>query len=259
MDEQKCGKCRGIPVAATIGLFILASTIFASLTAYKIKQLGNVLSVTGSAERTVKSDVIKWTSSFSRTTGPDNLADGNTAMARDLVAIKNYLKSKGVAETSIAIQPMTVAMTCENQGSYSYDKFGNQTCGAGRISGYSLQQAIVIESADVDKLAKVATEATSELVSKGVIFTSQSVEYYYNKLAELKLDLLDQATKNASERAERIAKSTGRGLGSLQSAGMGVFQVTAVNSMDISDYGAYDTSAVEKKVTAVVRASFSLR
>jgi len=42
----------------------------------------------------------------------------------------------------------------------------------------------------------------------------------------------------------------------LKSADMGVFQVTAVNSVDVSDYGSYDTSAFEKQITAVVRRSF---
>jgi hypothetical protein len=40
---------------------------------------------------------------------------------------------------------------------------------------------------------------------------------------------------------------------------MGVLQVTAVNSMDVSDYGTYDTSALKKRVTAVVRAAFAVK
>ncbi|MDP3244895.1 MAG: hypothetical protein Q8M83_04545 [bacterium] len=40
---------------------------------------------------------------------------------------------------------------------------------------------------------------------------------------------------------------------------MGMFQVTAVNSTDVADYGFYDSSVIEKKVTAVVRAAFTLK
>ncbi len=39
---------------------------------------------------------------------------------------------------------------------------------------------------------------------------------------------------------------------------MGVFQVTARHSTEVSDYGRYDTSTKEKDVTAVVRMSFAL-
>ncbi|HOG24446.1 MAG TPA: SIMPL domain-containing protein, partial [Candidatus Omnitrophota bacterium] len=44
----------------------------------------------------------------------------------------------------------------------------------------------------------------------------------------------------------------------MRSARMGVFQITPVNSTSVSDWGENDTSSVEKKVTAVVNASFSI-
>jgi hypothetical protein len=40
---------------------------------------------------------------------------------------------------------------------------------------------------------------------------------------------------------------------------MGVVQVTQPNSVDISDYGNYDVSTIEKEVMITVRASFSLK
>jgi hypothetical protein len=85
------------------------------------------------------------------------------------------------------------------------------------------------------------------------------LEYYYNKLADLRLDLLTKATENAKERAQRIAQSTGAQINFLQSAATGVFQVTAKNSVDVSDYGVYDTTSIDKKITAVVKTSFSLK
>jgi hypothetical protein len=38
---------------------------------------------------------------------------------------------------------------------------------------------------------------------------------------------------------------------------VGVFQITAPNSHDVRDYGIYDTSTIEKDVTAVVSVSFA--
>jgi len=257
--EQAQPRGSGVAPAFLVSLAIVLSTLIAAGVFYKSKSLSDALSVTGSADRTIVSDVIKWTASFSRTADPDALVGGNEAMASDLKTVLAYLKSRGVAETDVKVQPMTVAMICDAQGSFSYDKFGNQTCGANRAAGYTLQQSIVVESSDVEKLGKVTEEATGKLVAQGILFTSQNVEYYYSKLADLKLDLLDDATRNAKDRADRIARSTGKRLGELRDASMGVFQVTAVNSSDISDYGAYDTSSIDKKMTAVVKASFSLR
>jgi hypothetical protein len=71
--------------------------------------------------------------------------------------------------------------------------------------------------------------------------------------------LLTQATKDAKDRAQKIAENTGKKIDSLQTASQGVFQVTAKNSVEVSDYGTYDTASLEKKVTGVVRASFSLK
>jgi hypothetical protein len=65
--------------------------------------------------------------------------------------------------------------------------------------------------------------------------------------------------KDAQKRAESIVRSTGKKVGSVQSASMGVVQVLQPNSTDISDYGNYDTSTVEKDVMITVKASFSVR
>ena len=71
--------------------------------------------------------------------------------------------------------------------------------------------------------------------------------------------MLEEASKNAKERAEAIAKSTGNKVGNVKSASQGVFQVTQKNSTEVSDYGSYDTSTVDKKITAIVRASFEVK
>ena len=84
-------------------------------------------------------------------------------------------------------------------------------------------------------------------------------EYSYTKLAEIRIALLEDATKDAKQRAEAIAKSTGVQVGAVRDARMGVFQITPRFSTEISDYGVNDVSSIEKDVTAVVRATFQLR
>jgi hypothetical protein len=151
-----------------------------------------------------------------------------------------------------------MSVVCESQQNIIWDKNGNQNC-AGNISGYSLQQKLFVESGDVVKLSDISKKSVEEIVGKGVIFSSDNFEYFYQKLADLRADLLAEATENAKIRAEKIAKSTGSKIGKLQSANMGVMQVSAKNSVEVSDYGVYDTQAAEKKVTAVVRAAFVLK
>jgi hypothetical protein len=243
--------------AAIIGISLILASLVGSVAFYKSKALANSLSVTGSAEQTITSDTAKWTASFSRIVDIAALKDGSVQMNHDLDAVRAYFKNKGVKNTELTIQPVTVSQVCESQQSVTYGKMGEQICG--KVIGYNLSQQIIVESKDVQGTTKLAQEAPSAFIADGLVFTSQNLEYYYSKFADMKLDMIAAATKDAKARAERIADSTGVKLGPVMSASMGVFQVTALNSTDISDYGAYDTATIDKKVTAVVRASFSLK
>lgn len=238
-----------------LGLCLVAGTFVVAAAVYKVKALNRTLSVTGSVDRVVKSDTVKWRCHFSRSMDANGLQTGSKELQADLKAVLAYLKANGVAAEAITVNPADMSLTCySTQGWYD-----TKSCGPNPIAGYNLTQALVIESADVEGITKLAQEATGALIDQGTIFASDGLEYYYGKLADLRLEMLADATKNAKARAETIAASTGTELGPIQSASMGVFQVTAVNSMEISDYGAYDTSTIDKKVTAVVRAGFALQ
>jgi len=100
---------------------------------------------------------------------------------------------------------------------------------------------------------------TLQLINAGVIFSSQNLEYYYSQLPDLRVALLSDAIKDAKDRATKIAESSGKRVGTLKSATMGVVQVMNVNSTDVTDYGTYDTSNIEKEVMITVRAVFTLK
>ena len=72
------------------------------------------------------------------------------------------------------------------------------------------------------------------------------------KIADMKVDLLGDATADARRRAETIAAQAGCRVGEVRTARMGVLQVTEPDSTDTSSQGVYDTSTIDKDVTAVV-------
>ncbi|MEP6847365.1 MAG: SIMPL domain-containing protein, partial [Acidobacteriota bacterium] len=47
-------------------------------------------------------------------------------------------------------------------------------------------------------------------------------------------------------------------IGSVRSAKMGVLQITPADSTEVSDSGMYDTSTIDKDMTAVVNISFAV-
>jgi hypothetical protein len=133
----------------------------------------------------------------------------------------------------------------------------NQNNGNGE-KHYNLTETITVSSPDVAKITAVAKDSAS-LAAGGVLISTQSLEYLYSKLPELRVSLLSAAVSDAKARASELAKSGGAKVGKLRSAASGVVQVTSPNSIDVADYGQYDTSSVDKEVMVTVKATFALR
>jgi hypothetical protein len=235
-----------------LGICIAVATIIASVILSQgalriMKFTREVITVTGSAQKNIRSDYIVWKGAFSRR--DVDLKVAYQMLKEDLAKVKQYLESKGVLEKETVIsQVETTTLYKKNEKGYDTND----------IQGYRLSQRIEIRSNDVDKVDRVSREAT-ELIDQGIQFESQAPEYLYSKLDELKVEMLAKATENAKQRAENMAKSTGNRIGFMRSAKMGVFQITPLHSTEVSDWGVNDTSSLEKKVTAVVNVSFSIQ
>src|SRR3990167_33270 len=96
-------------------------------------------------------------------------------------------------------------------------------------------------------------------IQTGYTVSSGGMELTYSKLDEMRVKLLTSAIKDATDRAEAIASESGRTVGALRNATGGVVQVLAADGIEISDYGSYDTSSLNKEVMVTVRASFELK
>lgn len=216
----------------------------------------NAISVTGTAERIVESDAAKWNFVITKQATQENYTYVAKQMKElQLVTVK-YLTNHGIDAKSITVQPLTQTVICQSQSQVMYDNSGRQQCSG--FFTYSLNQAIIVESDDVARVRDLSLNAPTELSVLGVQVQTVSVDFFYTKLADIRAELLEEASSNAKERAVAIAKSTGDSIGGVKDASQGVFQVTQKNSTDVSDYGAYDTSTIEKKITAIVRASFEV-
>jgi hypothetical protein len=123
---------------------------------------------------------------------------------------------------------------------------------------YQLNQTVTLQLNDVNKITDISKKIP-DLAAQGAIVSIQSLEYYYSKLPDLRVSLLTQAVQDAKARAEKIAEGTGRRVGSVQTASSGVVQVLTPNSVDVSDYGSYDTSSIQKDVMVTVKAAFRLQ
>ncbi|MFA6252305.1 MAG: SIMPL domain-containing protein [Candidatus Paceibacterota bacterium] len=237
----------GIIAALILGVFFVVGISWIDNTWLEVKASDNSLSVTGSAKKTVTSDIAKWNSSFSRKVTEEELKNGYATMKNDEAIVIKFLKANKVEDAEITISPVSL------QKEYNYAKEQ-----ADAPQEYTLMQTVLVQSSDIEKIKNISKGAQT-VINQGVIFSSGSPEYYYSKLPDTRVELLPDAMKDAQSRAESIAGTTGKKVGTLKAASVGVVQVLQPNSVDISDYGNYDTSTVEKEVMVTVKASFTLK
>lgn len=244
MSLEKNGHVFNAGFALAVALVL--SSIVGAWAYTSTKKSDQTVTVTGSARKRIKSDLVIWKAGVSYQA--PSLAEAYKALSDNIPRVKQYLLSKGVTEDQITVSSISSSTLHEK------DSDGNESA---RISGYSLRQELQVRSTDVDKIERVAREAT-ELINQNILLESSAPEYYYTKLADLKIEMLAEAAKDAKVRAQQIASSTGSSIGSVRSARMGVLQITAADSNEVSDSGMSDTSSLNKDITAVVNVSFAV-
>ncbi len=228
------------------GSIIIASLVFA-VTFYKVRSFDESLSVTGSAKQSVRADQVKWNAQFSRLIPVSQLKSGYVEMAKDLELVKKFYIAQGFVLTDLIISPVMMEEV------YDYNQNGVE-----REKRYTLRQTIELTSSDVEKVGVLA-RSTQSLIEQGVLFFASPLEYYYTELPKLRVSLLSKAVEDAQARAAKLVESTGRKVGVLKSAASGVVRVLPAHSVEVSDYGAYDTASLDKEVMVTVRASFTIR
>jgi hypothetical protein len=124
-----------------------------------------------------------------------------------------------------------------------------------RSTSWTTTQPVLIGSGDVDRIQAISGRIGT-LIGEGVPLSSHPPAFTYTKLAEKRVDMLAKATRDARSRARAIAAEAGASVGPITNADTGIFQITAPNSTETSDGGSYDTSTIDKDITAVMAVTF---
>jgi hypothetical protein len=231
------GVCAGLALATAL----VASTYLVSRTWLSISS-ANVITVTGSARKSVMSDLAIWRGTFS--VEHAELLEAQRRLKEDRVKVEAFLNARQIEP--YAIQPIHISEIRSR---------GNEQ--ENRVVAYRLGQTVEIQSTDVDQLNSLGTEA-GELVELGVAFVPHPPEFIYTRIAEAKLEMLAEATADAKARAEQMAQQGDRKIKQLRSARMGVFQITTPHSTETSWDGINDKTTIEKAIMSTVSASFLL-
>jgi hypothetical protein len=201
------------------------------------------ITVTGSAKTTATADNAVWVLNVSLSS--PTVATAVNKVDADVAALSQYLTKGGIPAD---------ALTLGAVATFANEEFvnGNTT---GRILSYRATREVTVRSTDVQLVAKLS-QGIGTLLATGINANNYGPQYYISNLPELRPQLMAEAMKDAKVRAEALTKAVGGNIGSLVNVKAGPIQITTPDSTMTADYGAYDTSTIEKTVTATVSVTF---
>ena len=205
---------------------------------------GNGITVTGSAKTSAVADNAVWTLSVSLSS--PTVGAAVKKVDSDVAALSSYLTQGGIAGDALTLGAVST---------YANEEYvnGNST---GRILSYRASRDVTVRTKDVQLVSKLS-QGIGTLLETGINVNNYGPQYYISNLPELRPELMSEAMKDAKLRAESLTKAVGGSLGSLANVKAGPIQITTPDSTMTADYGAYDTSTINKTVSATVSVTFN--
>ncbi len=245
--------------------FAIANVVCVAILAWcylSVKLEPKTLAVTGSARKAIVSDLVTWSGTIAASNA--ELVKAYDALNAASEKVRAFLLANGIAERDITFSAISTTRR------YKQQVVSPAAAGPGapptpptiittdKVETYTLTQGISISSTDMTKVPAVSRSITS-LLKEGVEIDSDAPRYLYTKLSELKINMLAEATKDATTRAEQIVNNANGRLGKLVEARMGVMQINPKGVSATSAEGVNDTSSYEKEITAIVSVRFEVR
>lgn len=208
--------------ALLLGMFIflgLASLGYQlSYAAIKYKEYERTVRVKGLSEKEYKADIVIWPIQFSAAS--NSLEDLYKYIDSGTFQIRSLLEKNGVESSAITYS--TPAITDK-----SAQQWGN---GSRAEFRYTAIQTVTVYSKNIDTVRSVRNKL-SELGKKGIVFIANNydskTEYLFSRLNEIKPEMIEEATRNAREVAEKFASDSQSQLGKIKKASQGQFSISA--------------------------------
>lgn len=195
------------------GLVVLGIMIPTAVAMYR--SFDRTVNVKGLCEKEVKADKVIWPIVYKVMS--DNIQSIYSQTDAGNAVIVDFLVSGGIPQDEITVSVPQIS-----------DKLANEYGDNNRAFRYIAKNVVTVYTSDVDKvLALMANQ--SELLKKGVVAAGNDwenpVEFKYEGLNEIKPKMIEEATQNAREAAEKFAKDSDSGLGKIKTANQGTFTI----------------------------------
>lgn len=196
-----------------LGLFFGGFAIGHSIVSFK--NMSRTVDVKGLAEREVLADRVIWPLTY-KEIGNDLVSIYNSVSYKNNIIVE-FLKKNGITDNEISISaPQIIDMQAERyqsrESSYRYN----------------VTSIITVTSDKVDLIRKLMDQQVT-LLKKGIAITVDNYQYnpqfMFTKLNEIKPAMIEEATKNARNTAEKFAKDSDSELGKISNANQGQFSI----------------------------------
>lgn len=131
--------------------------------------------------------------------------------------IVDFLKENGIEESEISINPPAVIDLQAERYSNTYTPYR-----------YNVTNVVVVTSTKVDKINELIKKQ-AELLRQGIAIVAGDYQYRtiyeYTDLNSIKPEMIEEATKNAREAADKFAEDSGSKVGKIQTASQGQFSI----------------------------------
>ena len=202
------------------GLFVMIGLIVLGMmmprAVDKFRSFDRMVNVKGLCEKEVKADKVIWPVVY-RVMANDvqsvyDQTDSNNA------AIIDFLKAGGIKDSEITVSVPEIS-----------DKYATEYGSNDRTFRYISKNVITVYTSDVDAVLALMSRQ-SDLLKKGIVTGGSNqwenpVEFKYEGLNEIKPEMIEEATRNAREAAEKFAKDSDSRLGKIKTANQGTFTI----------------------------------
>ena len=211
MDMDKGKFYSGLSIM--VGLVILGVMIPTAVMKYR--SFDRTVNVKGLCEKEVRADKVIWPIVYKVMS--DNVQSIYSQTDVSNAVIVDFLLAGGVTQDEITVSVPQIS-----------DKLANEYGDNNRAFRYIAKNVVTVCTSDVDKvLALMSSQA--DLLKKGVVVAGNDwenpVEFKYEGLNEIKPQMIEEATRNARETAQKFAQDSDSSLGKIKTANQGTFTI----------------------------------
>ncbi len=231
-----------LAIGVAMGGYFIGDGIYRAMS-------GRTVTVKGLAERDVVADTAVWNIKINGVGG--DLAQLQSEIDEDIAQIHAFLIDAGFAPDDI--QNLRIQVRDKYAG-YSDAELKNQQ-NDGR---YVIDTGVMVRSKQV-MLVDAMSRRMGELVRRGITITEDysGPVYIFNGLNDIKIPMIEQATKNATAAGQQFAKDADAKLGKIKTANQGVFSIESRDPID--RWSSDERQAINKKVRVVATITFYLK